>query len=335
MLELTVNSKSAASITAALKKIREMVKSGAVSSTAAVHLILEPGTYTETIRYNLSNPLVMESASGTKAENCVIQAENCESFHKGAENRAVFVLGQNVTSVTLKNFSIINTHNKSILDGNTAGDSAEALCWENSGGTLFAEGMRFEGHQNTLTLKGFSHFKKCYVSGDVDVISGIVDTALFEDCTIYLREDNRGDYNAYAVKSYALAQKTGFVFLNCSFTGEKRRKAALYVMRTAGKGSAMTMLGWDSVALINCQVNAYYDEELSWDDDHSLTVYPRANAKYGWREYNTTIVNKNGEITPADTSRRNVKAYLLTESDYFAGYASRFLILNGTPLVKE
>jgi len=307
MLEISVNTRSPAAITAAFKKIREMVKSGAVSNTTPVHLTLEPGSYTEIISYNLSNPLIMESVSGTKAEDCIVQAENCEAFHKGPDARAVFSIGSNATNITLRNFSIINTHLKTITEGSTAEDCAEAFCWNNTNGTLFADGMRFESRQNTLCVKGFSWFLHCYVKGDTDVIWGNCNTALFEDCDIFLREDNRGDYNAFAVKSLAVAQKSGFVFSGCRFTGEKRKKAALFVMRTLGKGSALTPDCWDSVALIHCMVSALYDPELAWDDDHNLTVYPRANAKTGWREFDTRIVSKGGKVEEADTSRRNVK----------------------------
>lgn len=334
MLELSVNTRSPAAITAAFKKIREMVKTGAVANTTPVHLTLEPGSYTEIISYNLSNPLIMESVPGTKPEDCVVQAENCEAFHKGPENRAVFSLGPNVTNVTLRNFSIVNTHLKTISEGNTADDSAEAFCWNNTSGTLFADGMRFESRQNTLCVKGFSWFLHCYAAGDTDVIWGNCNTSLFEDCEIFLREDNRGDYNGFAVKSLAIAQKSGFVFDNCRFTGEKRKKASLFVMRTAGKGSVLTSDSWDSIALVHCMVSALYDPEFAWDDDHNLSVYPRANAKIGWREYNTHIVAKGGKVEEADTSRRNVKSYVMTDDDYFAGYASRYLILHDTPFAK-
>lgn len=335
MLELSVNAKTAVSITAAFKKIQEMIRTGSVARETPVHITLEPGIYSETIKYNLSNPLIMESVPGTKATDCVIQAENCEAFHKGAENRSVFAIGPNVKSITLKNFTIINKHKKSIAEGNTAGDSAEALTWDNTNGTLVAENMRFLGHQNVMYLKGSSRFSNCFISGDVDVIYGSANTALFEECEINLCEDPRGDYNAYAVKSIAPKDKNGFVFSECTFTGEKRKKSALYVMRTAGKGSASSLLGWDSVALLNCKVSYVYDEEFSWDDDHSLDVYPRANANVGWREYKTKIIEKNGSLVEADTSRRNVKSYLLTENDFFNGYASRFLILHDTPFAVE
>jgi pectinesterase len=333
MLELSVNTRSPAAITAAFKKIREMVKSGAVSNTTPVHLTLEPGIYTEIISYNLSNPLIMESVPGTKAEECVVQAENCEAFHKGPENRAVFALGSNTTNISLRNFTVLNTHVKSILEGNTDADAAEAFCWNNRNGTLFAEGMHFEGRQNTLCVRGFSWFKNCSVSGDVDFIWGDCNTSLFEDCDIYIREDNRGDFNGYAIKSMAIAQKTGFVFTDCRFTGEKRKKAKLYVARTSGKGGAISNDSWDSIALIHCMVSSVYDPEFGWDDDHSLLVYPRGNPKNGWREYGTRTVTK-GKVGEADTSLRNIKSYVMTEDEYFAGYASRYLILHDTPFGK-
>ena len=77
MLELSVNSKSPAAINSAFKKIKDMIMTGAVARTTAIHVVLEPGYYRELIKYNLSNPLVIESAPGTKPEDCVIQADNC------------------------------------------------------------------------------------------------------------------------------------------------------------------------------------------------------------------------------------------------------------------
>jgi len=334
MLELNVNAKSPAAITAAIKKIYEMVISGAVAKNAPVHITLAPGSYRELIQYNLSNPLIMESAPGTAADACIIQADTCEAFHKGAENRAVFVIGPNASNITLKNFSIINTHNKSITEGNTLLDSAEAFCWNNSNGTLFAEGMRFEGRQNTLSIKGYSWFLNCFISGDTDFISGDCNTALFENCEVHVREDNRGDYPAYAVCSRAIAEKPGMVFTNCRFTGEKRRKSPVYLYRTAGKGGPASQKDWDSAALINSFVSEIYDDSFVWDDDMERDIYPRGNARTGLREYNTRIVTKNGKVTDADTTRRNIKSYTLTDDDYFRGYASRYLILHDTPFAE-
>lgn len=331
MLELSVNSKSPAAITAALKKIHEMSMTGAIEKTATVHITLEAGIYRESIKYNLSNPLIIEGSSHIKAKDCVIQADNCEAFRKGVSNRAVFAIGPNVTKITIRNLSIINTHNKSVMDGNTLFDSAEALVWENTNGILKAEGIHLEGRQNTLYVKGYSLFKDCYIAGDTDFIYGEPDVACFENCIVHVREDNRGDYNGYAVMSRTAADKTGFVFSNCTFTADKRRKNKLFVYRTMGKGSATTKKNWDSAAFVNCNMSELFDQELVWDDDMNLTIYPRGNACVGIREYNTNIVKNDGSAEKADTALRNVKTYSLTEDDYFNGYSSRYLIFKNTP----
>jgi pectin methylesterase-like acyl-CoA thioesterase len=335
MLELNVNPRSPAAITAALKKIREMTTTGAVAKDTPVHIVLEPGSYIETIRYNLSNPLVMESAPGTKAENCVLQADNCESYNSGISNRGVFVFGANVTNVALKNFTVSNVHIKTIEEGSTLGDSAEALVWNNTSGTLFCDGMHFNGRQNTIFVKGCAWFLNSAVSGDVDFIYGESETCLFENCVIETLADNRGDFDGFAVNSHAAANKSGFVFSDCRFIGEKRKKSSVYACRTSGKGSAESEKDWDSVAFVNCIFQDVYDPELVWDDDMNLEVFPRGNASTGVREYNSKSVSKSGKICEPDVSRRNVMAYSMTDDDFFNGYASRYLILHDTPVAKS
>lgn len=334
MLELNVNSKSPAAITAALKKIKEMISTGAVEKHTPVHIILDAGFYRETIRYNLSNPLIMESAPGVKNTDCLIQADNCEAYNKGQNNRAVFVIGPNATNVSLKNFTVSNVHVKTVEEGSTLGDAAEALVWNNTSGTLFCEGMRIEGRQNTLFVKGFSWFLNSAVSGDVDFIYGEPDTSLFEDCVIEMLDDNRGDFNGYAVNSHAVAEKPGFIFSGCRFLGDKRKKSGIYACRTDGLGNSGSEKYWDSIAFINCLFSDGYSPELLWDDDMSLEVYPRGNARFGIREYNSRSVSKSGKVSESDTVRRNVRTYTLTEDDYFNGYASRYLILHDTPFAE-
>ncbi len=308
---------------------------GAIEKNTPIHITLEAGLYRESVRYNLSNPLIIEGSSHIKAKDCVIQADNCEAFRKGVANRSVFSIGPNVTSITIRNLSIINTHTKSIMEGNTLRDSAEALAWDNDSGVLKVEGVHLEGRQNTLYVRGMSWFKDCYISGDTDFIYGEPVTAFLENCTVHVREDNRGDFNGYAVMCRASADNKGFVFSDCTFTADKRRKSKLFVYRTAGKGSATTKRDWDSVAFVNCTMSDLFEQELVWDDDMNLDVYPRGNAMTGIREYNTRVVNADGVSEPADTALRNVKTYSLTEDDYFNGYASRYLILKNTPFEEK
>lgn len=335
MLKLNISSKSPAAITSSIKKIKEMVSTGAIQKTTPIHLILEPGIYREIIKYNLSNPLILECAAAKKPSDCIIQADNCEAFNKGLENRAVFTIGPNATDVTLKNFTILNTHTKSHEGSSEILDSAEALVWNNTSGTLTCKKMSIEGRKNTLHIKGFTWFLNSQIIGDVDFIYGDCDTAFFENCTIHIRDDNRGDHNGFAINSQALANKKGFIFSNCTFTGEKRRRNSLYLYRTDGKGSATSLNYWDSIALINCTISDLYSPELVWDNDMNLELYPRGNALLGFREYNSSSINKNGHISEADTSRRNIRAYTLTEENFYNDYASRYLIFRETPFVSK
>ena len=329
MIELTVSSRSPAAVTAALRRIRDMVMRGDLAKTSPVHLVLEPGVYREVVRYNQPNPLIMECPAATAPGDCVIQADNCEAFHRGLENRAVFYVGPSATRVTLRNLSIVNTHNKA-SEGNPALDAAEALAWNNTSGILSADRVRLEGRQNTLYLRGAAHFVRCAISGDTDFIYGDASTAVFEDCEVVVREDNRGDFPAYAVKSLAPAEKTGFVFSRCTFSAIPRIEQPIFAYRTAGKGGASG--SWDSAAFINCTFDDCFDPELAWDDDLALNIYPRGNARTGLREYGSLLRRADGSTAEADTVRRNVKSYTLTDDDYYKWYASRYLIVQGSPL---
>lgn len=329
MLEISVNAKSAMAIGAAFKKISEMVKTGSLSAESSVHITLAAGQYQEILSYNLANPLIMEAAPGVKPEDCVISAENCEAFHKDTENRSVFVIGMAATNVTLRGFTIENTHLKTSDDA-ALGNQAEALCWHNQKGYLLAENMRFISRQDTVHVKGVSYFKNCYITGDVDFIWGYCDISLWEKCHIHTRADNReGERPGYVLQSRALNGKPGFVFTDCTFTADRRSgNSPIYIGRSAGTGKADSVDRWDSIALINCTVSTEYDAALWTDEDGTCAVYPPVgNAMTGWREYGTKTQSEQGHLVAADTSKRSPHGYVMANKEYFAHYASSQLIL--------
>lgn len=310
-------------------KIKEMVTSGSLAIETTVHLTLAPGVYHEIVSYNLANPLIMESAPGTKSEDCVISAENCEAFHKEPENRSVFVIGNSATTVTLRGFTVENTHVKTGSDG-VRGNEAEALCWHNQKGYLLAENMRFISRHATVHVKGVSWFKNCYITGDMDFIWGYCDISLWEQCHIHTRADNReGDRAASVLQSRAQNGKMGFVFTDCTFTADRRSGTSpIYIARSSGTGSATSADRWDSIALINCTVSPEYDSALWSDEGGTRSVYPPVgNAVTGWREYGTKTASKNGHLVAADTSKRSPHGYVLANKEYFARYASTQLVL--------
>lgn len=303
-----------------LAKVFAQISNSAVSSNEEIHILLEDGEHKglehERLFYDLPNPLVIESKSGNP-ENCALRSENCEAFHKDTENRAVLTMGENCTSVTLKNFTIENTHVKTCDDA-SLGNQAEAICFHCPNGKLYCEGMRFLSRQDTIHVKGISHFKNCYVAGDVDFIWGYCDTSVFEKCTLHTIADNRGnDRPAYVLQSRALNGKPGFVFIDCDFTAEDRgANAQIFIGRSQGTGKPTSVDRWDSIALVNCRISDLYDKALWTDEDGIRAVYPEmGSAMVGWRQFGTKILNANGTLTEYEPSWQEKHGYTMTEEE--------------------
>jgi len=289
-------------------------------SQEELHIILEDGEHQglshQRIFYNLANPLVIESKSGNP-KNCALRSENCEADHKDTENRAVITFGPDCTKVTLKNFTIENTHIKTSDDA-SLGNQAEAICFHNQKGSLYCENMSFISRQDTIHVKGFSYFKNCYVTGDVDFIWGYCHTSLFQDCILHTREDNRGsDRPAYVLQSRALNSKPGFVFINCKFTAEDRGKSdGIFIGRSQGTGRADSIDRWDSIALIDCQVSEGYHSALWTDENGVRAVYPEKGCMLnGWRQYGTKILKNNGSLIDYDSSLQEKHGYTMTKDE--------------------
>lgn len=323
MIEMKVSPNTPAAITTAFKNVARMIKTGEVAKNSEIHIVLMPGEYREILSYNLSNPLIMEARHGTDPEKCVVKAENCEAFHKDTENRALFVLGQNCTRVTLKGFTLENTHIKS-QPSQSLSNQAEALCWHNQKGFLTCENMRFVSRQDTIHVKGKSLFLQCYITGDVDFIWGYPETCLLDNCWIHTREDNRsGEHDAYVLQSRAVNGTPGFIFNECTFTADKRPKGGkIYIGRSAGTGKADSEDRWDSIALIRCTVSEFYEDCFWTDEDGKRAVYPeKGSATVGWREFGTRKLLEDGRNVESDFSKRSPHGYVMTEEEYQKFYA--------------
>ncbi len=317
MLELKVTPSNTGIITQTFKKINDMVRSGTIDMDTPVRIQLAAGSYPGILSYNLSNPLIIEGMAGTKPEDIIVSAENCEAFHKDTENRAVFVIGMGATEVTLRGFTIENTHVKTADDA-ALGNQAEALCFHNQNGSLLCQNMRFISRQDTIHVKGFSRFEECYVTGDVDFIWGYCDTSLWKNCRIHTREDNRGGVrDAYVLQSRALNSKPGFVFVDCKFTADKRPEGShIYVGRSQGTGKSDSIDRWDSIALIDCTLDENYDRALWTDEEGKRAVWPEKGTKQnGWREYGTKRLDKEGNEILDDTSFREKHGYVMTKKE--------------------
>ena len=285
-----------------------------------IHILLASGNHRglehERIFYNLPNPLIIESESGN-AGVCSLRAENCEAFHKDTENRAVLTFGEKCTSVTLKNFTIENTHVKTCDDA-SLGNQAEAICFHCPSGKLYCQGMNFVSRQDTIHVKGISYFKNCFISGDVDFIWGYCDTSVFENCRIHTRADNRGsDRPAYVLQSRALNGKPGFIFIDCEFTAENRGKnSEIFIGRSQGTGRPDSIDRWDSIALINCRISDLYDKALWTDENGSRAVYPeKGSVMTGWRQFGTKIIGADGSLTDYDVSLQEKHGYTMSPEE--------------------
>ena len=263
--------------------------------------------------YDSPEPLEIR---GKGAEKCVLRGENCESYHKDTENRAILTFGEKCTRVSLFDFTIENAHIKT-ADDCSLGNQAEAICWHNKTGKLFCSKMTFKSRQDTIHVKGFSHFVECEIFGDVDFIWGYCDTSLFEKCKITTIRDNRGENRpAYVLQSRALNSKVGFVFDSCEFFAEDRgENAKIYIGRTEGTGRADSLDRWDSIALLDCVISEQYDSAL-WTNEEKRVVFPqKGSALCGWREFETKIRQKDGAILPYNKNAQNKHGFSMTKSD--------------------
>ena len=95
MVEFKISPSNTGIIAQTFKKIKEITASGSIDIDTPVRILLAAGKYPGILSYNLPNPLILEGMAGTKPEDIVLLAENCEAFHKDTENRAVFVIGPN------------------------------------------------------------------------------------------------------------------------------------------------------------------------------------------------------------------------------------------------
>lgn len=114
-----------------------------------------------------------------------------------------FIFGDNFTA---QNITFVNS----------AGPVGQAVAVRIDGDKVAFHNCRFLGNQDTLYPHGENsrqYYKNCYIEGTVDFIFGW-STAVFDSCTIHCK--NRGYITAPSTPEES---EYGFVFLNCSITG--------------------------------------------------------------------------------------------------------------------
>jgi len=185
--------------------------------------------------------------------------------------------------VTLRNLTIENPSAPSC-------DKGQAVALYAEGNHIFAENCHILGYQDTLFIgplppkeyepggflgptefaprvNGYQSYKNCKIAGDVDFIFGS-GTAFFKDCEIVsrLRCDKEGnilkDQGYVTAPSTPQGQPYGFVFQNCTFTGECPR-ASVYLGRP--------WRDYGRCVLLNCNLGGHIhpDGFHDWGKTHA------------------------------------------------------------------
>lgn len=104
---------------------------------------------------------------------------------------------------------------KNLTIENAAGPVAQAVALHVDGDRVVPRNSRLLGWQDTVFLnRGRAYFQECYIAGYVDFIFG-GGTTFFEHCHIHCRA------NGYITAASTPAEQPfGFVFSNCTITGE-------------------------------------------------------------------------------------------------------------------
>jgi len=176
-----------------------------------------------------TNPVVIHVKPGTYQELIYVQREKC-FFKLLGENPATTVITYGLYA-SLTNFDgkpIGTFHTPSTtIDAddftaenltfeNSAGPKGQALAIRVDGDRAAFRNCRFLGWQDTILLnRGRQYFENCYIAGHVDFIFGAA-TAWFEKCHVQCL----GDGYVTAASTPA-DQPYGFVFSNCTITGDK------------------------------------------------------------------------------------------------------------------
>ncbi len=175
-----------------------------------------------------TNPVVLRIKPGTYKELVYVQREK-RFFHLVGENPAKTILtyglhagvigpdgkplGTFRTPSTLIDADDFTAEN--ITFENSAGPVGQALAIRIDGDRAVFRHCRFLGWQDTiLANRGRHYFTNCYIAGHVDFIFGGA-TAFFDHCQIHCLK------NGYITgASTPDTQPHGFVFANCTITGE-------------------------------------------------------------------------------------------------------------------
>lgn len=241
------------------KTVQEAVDAVPVHNTADVLIHIKPGVYRERVLISGDKPYITLIGEGEKAADVVI----INNVHAGAIMENGDITGTFRTGTariyashfTAENVTFANDYDR------TGEGGAQAVAVYASGEHIEFKNCRFCGLQDTLYAKdGTQLYENCYIEGDVDFIFGGA-RAVFEQCEIHSinvnpEDTNRGGY--IAAPSTPAAQKYGFLFQDCTMTGNNSDNT-VFLGRPWHPGSDPNALG--CCVFMHCQLGAHIRED--------------------------------------------------------------------------
>lgn len=200
-----------------------------------------------------SESLNSGSGASSAAAGTALSTSGKTAGHRVLGGGRSVLLTETCDLLTLKNFTLQNTHVRSTALDN----QAEAIYFNTSttaaAGRLVAQQMNFLSQQDTLQLKGYSWIHQSLVAGNVDFIWGSVMASLFEDSEIRTVADTASNSAGFILQARATAGDKGFVFLNSKLTAGPGVTQA-YLARSGGTASTVYV---DNIAFINTKMGSH------------------------------------------------------------------------------
>lgn len=298
-------------------------------STGDYTINIAPGTYRELIHFNgEANITLAGTGTAARGTDTVIQWTNFNKWNGSMDTRSVVYFGNKAGQVVIKNLTIKNTCDRSVVG--TADTQAEAL-YDKSSNKLVVYNSTLLSHQDTVCTRGPSWFYDCYIEGDTDFIWGYSAVALFEKCDLKCLLDSAKAASSTAdilfvsrcgTKSKAKLGK-GYVLLNSTVTVEDGVTA--YLGRNAGSGDF-----YDQIAVVNTAFTKEGNGSVSTDLWSGAKTYDYIDGKedrVGLKIYNLT-----GDI---DVSKKIDHIGTISAADYALEFNGRRTILNRVYVVED
>lgn len=196
------------------KTVQAAIDAAPNKSTQRFVIRIKPGTYKEKIRVpREKGPITF---LGENAETTILTFDDAAATVR--DGKAVGTAGSYSVQVQAKDFIAEN-----ITIENSAGQKAgQAVALFMEGDRAIFRKCRILGWQDTLYAgSGRQYYEDCYIAGSTDFIFGGA-PAWFERCVLHFRAGG-----ALTAASTPAEQPYGYVFSNCTITGEPGVKAGL------------------------------------------------------------------------------------------------------------